>query len=184
MEFDLSHADRSSPAVRGVTRAVFFCFVLGVPLIFLATDFSVKWTDSVDIGITIVSLAWAPPFTYLAIYKAGPSPTRLVIDDSGVSFVYPSGALLRRHWSDPDFELRFRDVRFTQYNLEHPGRQYYDIRFFPGGLRWSDGPITVESYEYLTATALAKGMEITPSDWSEPDGGARNVVVRAPKPSR
>jgi hypothetical protein len=180
MEFDLSHAGRTSNWDYPIGRAILFFVGLGFPVIYLATDVAGNWKDHVDLDTTIVLLLLAPLVLYLAVYKAGSPPNRLVVDEGGVSFRYPSGRMIVLSWSDPKFSLRFVDARFTAYNRDHPGKQLFQVRFQPGVRPFPDGPITPKSYEFLASAAVAKGLVISPSDWNVPTGGTRNVVIRAP----
>jgi hypothetical protein len=178
--FDLRSADRSSTARRPIYRAAPILIGFGLLAIAVTKDLSVRWSNQLDLKGTFVVLVLCVALTYLGVYKFAAAAERMVIDQTGVSFVYPSGATVVRRWSDPGFRVRLYDVRFTRTNLKRPGRQYYDL-LCAGGLTRPDSPITVEAFEALAAAALSKGLEIIPPDWAQPAPGEQYVTIRTRK---
>lgn len=126
----------------------------------------------VQLGFLAIGPAIFVELNYIALTRMSKGPTRLRIDDRGLTFTYPNGKQTLLGWNDPRADLVFRDDRS---NPSINPLVAIDLRL-PGRARV---PLPVEALDLIRAQAVNRGFLVEErADSSERSGAGGSTVIR------
>ena len=178
VEFDLTSQARRYHSYSWVIVGTTIGTSVLLPLYAFVEDILLNPHDITGVEIAIVAIGQAPISGALGFFKTRLSASRMLLDDSGVTFVYGRGKQLRLGWTNPRFVLRLQDGTNARYVQRHPERALYVVLARTRSLTLPNVPLSTEAYAGLMDRAQRMGLNISPPDWAEPKEYVQLVTLR------
>ncbi len=129
----------------------FFAVALGLTVVLASAYQFITGTFQASLrvtyGLSYVLPAVGSVICWFTDARMGPGAERLVVNQVGVRFLFPSGREFAASWSDPSSWLTLTDYR------RHPLARRYGFLFFARPRGFPQSPLSEEAYSAIISTA-------------------------------